>query len=144
MKTWPKKGGRPNRVSLAQFGKLGTMSQESAETITSEQTTVEHAQADQIHIAHGGIHRAHARLIDVSQGGIALAISESVTVQDGGIAVAFADTVNMAGGGITVAVAREITGNTNILFDLRAALAFGLITGIVVSLLNRLLRPMKC
>ncbi len=106
--------------------------------IKSPKETSKNVQAEQICLTEGQIQRAEARSIDVNQGGIALAVSEAVTVREGGIALAVADAVQMEGGSIGLAIARKISGEATILIDMRAAVLFGLVTGIVITMLKRL------
>jgi hypothetical protein len=130
----------------------GTTPQEQ-DVVTVESKALESVTAETVHIQSGGAQSVQATTVHVAQGGIAAAKAETITVQEGGIAIARGTNVAIHGGGaflvaaehaevengpVVLLAAREVGGEVKVLFDVKAALLFGLAMGVVVGLLRRL------
>ena len=79
-----------------------------------------------------------AETIELEQGGIFVARGETVSIKDGSAAVVLAQRAELENGTVLLLAAREVSGEVKVLFDLKAALLFGLVIGVVVGLLRQL------
>jgi hypothetical protein len=112
---------------------------EAATPVTADVAHIEESgaqvvEAETIHVQSGGIGKATAGTIDVQEGGIGIAQGETITVHEGGIGIALAERAEVHAGGVLFLLAEEISGETKVLFDLKAAVLFGLIVGVVSGL----------
>jgi hypothetical protein len=111
-----------------------------ADVVHIDQGGAQSVQAETVHVQSGGIGKAEAETIDVQQGGIGIAQGETITVHEGGIGIALAERAEVHNGGVLLLLAEEVSGETKVLFDLRAAVLFGLIVGAVGGLFKMLAR----
>ena len=108
-----------------------------AETVHLKQGGAQNVQAETVHLQQGGIMFAAANRIELTQGGIMQARGETVTLHDGGAGAVFARRAELENTSVLLLAAREVSGEAKVLFDLKAAILFGLVTGLVVGLLKR-------
>jgi len=121
-------------------------------TVTVDSKALESVTAETVNIESGGAQKVEATTVHVTQGGIAVAQAETITVQEGGIAIARGTNVTVNGGGaflvaaehaevhessVVFLAAQEVSGDAKILFDVKAAVLFGVIVGLVVGLLKQ-------
>ncbi len=115
-------------------------SEVQADTVEIRQGGAEHVEADKIVVEQGGIGRAEGRFVDVKDGGIGLVQAQNVTLTDGGIGVVAAENVKMQDAMAFLVAANSIEGeDTTVIFDVRAAVIFGIVLGTVLSLFRLLL-----
>ena len=110
-----------------------TYDQVVAETVTIQQGGAKSVKATTVQVMEGGIAMADAESIEVGSGGIALAKGGDITVKGGGVAVAIGQKVELDNASAVLVVAREVSGDAKILIDLRAALLFGAVLGVVIG-----------
>ena len=65
-----------------------------------------------------------------------MAQGQSVTLNQGGIGAVIAERAQVQDAFVGLMAAREVKGEARILFDVRAAVVFGLVVGVVTGLLN--------
>ena len=85
-------------------------------------------------VESGAIGKATAKSIEIQEGAIGMAQGETITVREGAIGIAFAERAEVHDGAVLLMLAEEVSGETKVLFDLRAAVVFGLIVGVVSGL----------
>jgi hypothetical protein len=118
-----------------------TIEAEQAETVVADVVDIQQGgvgavQADVVSLMQGGIVTAEASTIEVTQGGILVAQGQDVTVNQGGAAVVIADHAQFKDSFVGFVAAQEVSGEAKILFDVRAAVVFGVVAGLVVGLFN--------
>lgn len=91
-------------------------------------------EAQVVHVDSGAIGKATAETIEVKEGAIGIAQGGTITVHEGAIGIAFAERAEVHEGAVLFMLAEEVGGETRVLFDLRAAVLFGLIVGLVSGL----------
>jgi hypothetical protein len=112
-----------------------------AETVNIAQGGAQVVTAEKVFVEQGGIARAEGTFIDVKEGGIAIAQGENVTLTDGGVGIIAAENVKLHDAMAVFVAANEIEGDdVTILFDIRAAIVFGLVLGFVSSLFKLITR----
>lgn len=109
-----------------------------ADTVTLEQGSAENVKAETVTVNQGSIAHAEGTCIDVKEGAIALAQGANITVNSGAVAAALAENMKVQDSLVVFALAgEEIQGeDTLVLFDLRAAVLFGVIFGAVAGLMR--------
>jgi hypothetical protein len=126
--------------NAAQDAKPEVQSNVQADTVEIRQGGAEHVEADKIFVEQGGIGRAEGRFIDVKDGGIGVVQAQNVTLTDGGAGVIAAENVKMQDAMAFFVAANSIEGeDTTVIFDLRAAVVFGVILGTIISLFRLLI-----
>ena len=78
--------------------------------------------------------KGHTGTVDIKEGGAAVIVAENIRIQEGGGGVLLAKQAEISDGGVLFLAAREVSGNATIIFDLKAAVVFGLIAGLTISL----------
>ena len=105
-----------------------------ADVVQVDESRAEAVEAEVVHVESGAIGRATAETNEVKEGAIGIAQGGTVTVHEGAIGVAFAERAEVHEGAILLLLAEEIGGETRVLFDLRAAVVFGVIIGVISGL----------
>ena len=95
-------------------------------------------EAEVVHVQSGAIGQATAETIEIQEGAIGIAQGGAITVHEGAIGIAFAERAEVHEGAVLFMLAEEVSGETKVLFDLRAAVLFGLIVGVVSGLFKLL------
>jgi len=106
-----------------------------AQTVNITEGGAQTVKAEKVIVEQGGIAHAEAQFIDVKQGGIGIAQGENVSITDGGVGIIAAENVKMTDAVAVLVAANKIEGeDITILFDVRAAVVFALVLGVVNSL----------
>jgi len=87
-----------------------------------------------VNIREGGAFLIQGQTVDIKEGGAAVIVAENIRIQEGGGGVLLAKQAEISDGGVLFLAAREVSGNATIIFDLKAAVVFGLIAGLTISL----------
>lgn len=109
-----------------------------------------------VNIQDGGAAVIKGNSVSIKDGGAFIIKGEDVTIRDGGGAVIVAETMNIQDGGGAVMVAREaelkgtsvfllasrsVRGEARVMVDLKAAVVFGVVAGLVLGIFKYLLMP---
>jgi L-aminopeptidase/D-esterase-like protein len=106
-----------------------------ADVVEINQGGVETVKAETVNVEQGGIARAEAQTVKVVEGGIGLAMGETIMVSDGGVGLAVAQKAELEDATVAFLAAGEISGeDVTVVFDVRAAVIFGFVVGLVLSL----------
>lgn len=89
-----------------------------------------------ININDGGAFMITGQTVNIKDGGAAIITGENVTITDGGSALLLANSVEMNDGGAMFLIARYVGGNAKVLFDVKAAVIFGVVVGLILSVLR--------
>jgi hypothetical protein len=128
---------RPDEAVERIEGKVETpdLDEEADEDIVQiGQEGAEIVEAKTVLVESGAIGKAAAESIEIKEGAIGLAQGGTITVHEGAIGAAFVERAEVHNGAVLLMLAEEIGGETKVLFDLRAAVVFGLIVGVVSGL----------
>ena len=100
----------------------------------SGQVTTINAQAVTIENGGAGAVKGDTVTINVKNGGVGAVMAQKadVSVQDGGVGAVLAQEVTVKGTRIAVAMAGNISGDAQIMFDMRAGLLAGIAAGLVM------------
>ena len=109
-----------------------------ADTVHIDQGSVQNVQAQTVHVQEGAILHVEADEVEIKEGAIGIVQGGDVTVQQGAIGIAVAETIEVHEGPVLFAAAQELSGETQVIFDLKAALVFGAVVGIVSGLVKAL------
>ena len=109
-----------------------------ADVVRIDEKGTQAVEAQVVQVESGAIGKATAESIEVKEGAIGIAQGGTITVHEGVIGVAFAERAEVHEGAILLMLAEEVGGEAKVLFDLRAAVVFGLIVGLVSSLFKLL------
>jgi hypothetical protein len=107
---------------------------------------VSSVQSNTINVRDGGIAQARAdqMTISVTDGGIGAVLSShtEVSVTDGGIGAVFARQADIRDATVAFVASPNVSlsGNSRVIFDIRAGIAFGAIVGSLLSIGNFMLR----
>ena len=111
-----------------------------AEVVEIRQGGANTVRADAVQVTQGGIVTAEADSIQVREGGILVAQGQNVSVEQGGVVgIAISQHVELKDGFVGLLAANEVVGEGRILFDVRTAVVFGVVAGIVSGLFGFLL-----
>lgn len=83
--------------------------------------------------------------VSVNQGGIGAVLAQQaeVSVTGGAVGVVMGQDVKLSNATVSLAMARQISGDAKILFDMRAGLVMGLVIGAVIAVLKALAPALK-
>ncbi len=138
-KLLPEPDEAPEDVESAGTGALET--EVTGETVNITQGSAQTVKADKVHVEQGGIARVEARFVDVKDGGVGIVQGENVTITDGGAGIVAADHVKMQDSMAMFVAANQIEGeDVTVLFDVRAAVVFALVLGVISSVLKMITR----
>ncbi len=105
-----------------------------AQIVNISQGGAQNVTAERVLVEQGGIARAEGRFIDVREGAIAVANGENITISDGGAAIVAGENVKMQDSIALFVAASQFEGeDTLVIFDMRAAVIFALVLGLVTS-----------
>jgi hypothetical protein len=99
---------------------------------------VKNIQAETVQVQEGAILHVEAESVELQEGAIGMVRAGSVTLTEGAIGVAVAERIEVGEGAVLFAAAQEFGGETQVLFDLKAALIFGAVVGVVSGLVKAL------
>ena len=86
-----------------------------------------------VNVQDSGAFMIKGETVSIKDGGAAVISGQNVSIRDGGAGLLFANRVEMNGGGAMFLVAREVSGDVKVMFDIKAALVFGLLVGAVIG-----------
>jgi hypothetical protein len=109
-----------------------------AEMVTMHQSGANSVTAGTVQATQSGFVSVEADHIEVNQGGILLAHGQMVTLNQGRANVVIADHAELENTFVAFLAAQELSGDARVLFDVKAAAVFGLVTGLVIGLLRLL------
>lgn len=109
-----------------------------AEMVTMHQSGADSVTAGTVQATQSGLVSVEADHIEVNQGGILLARGQMVTLNQGGANVVIADHAELENTFVAFLAAQELSGDARVLFDVKAAAVFGLVTGLAIGLLRLL------
>lgn len=125
-------------------GELVTIEQGAAGRVEAGEVSVERgaiglARAGHVEVHMGAVGAALGERVELHQGLTRLAASTgSVRLEQAGAGTVIANEVTFGPrSGTVVLIARRVEGDVRTLFDWRAGAAFGLVAGLVLSLLRR-------
>ncbi len=126
----------------AESADAGTLEAEvTGETVNITQGGAQTVKAEKVHVEQGGIARVEARFVDVKDGGVGIIQGENVTITDGGAGIVAAENVKMQDAMAVFVAANQIEGeDVTVLFDVRAAVVFALVLGVISSLFKLITR----
>ena len=107
-----------------------------AEIVHVSRGGVQSVKAEKVHVEQGGIIAADADTVEVERGGIFVARGETVTLHESGACAVFSERAELNSANVVLLAARQVSGEARILFDVRAALVFGAVVGLIVGLFN--------
>lgn len=96
-----------------------------------------------VHLTQGGAQMVRvAGDMDVRQGGVQTLMSKGdVSVSEGGILVGAARSIRVDNGMVGVALGRDVEiTNSRVMFGREHAIVFGVVAGVVMAVVSRLLR----
>ena len=114
-----------------------------ADTVHIDQGSVKNVQAETVEVKEGAILHVEADSVEIQEGAIGLAQAETVTLQQGAVGVAIADKIEVTEGPVLFAAAQELGGGSQVIVDLKAALVFGAVVGVVSGLIRALVGRKK-
>jgi hypothetical protein len=97
-------------------------------------------QAETVNLQEGGAAIIKGQTINLSEGGGLIVAGQTVKIQEGGGAIVLAKQAELKDSTVMFLASPAVTGEANVMFDLKAAILFGAIVGLVVGALNYLLR----
>jgi hypothetical protein len=109
-----------------------------ADVVHMHQSAAQNVQAESVHVDSGAILKAEAETIELRESALALARGGALTAHESAIGVSISERAEMNGSGVLFLVANEISGETRVLIDFRAALVGGAIAGLVCGLIKAL------
>ncbi len=92
-----------------------------------------HIVGETINIQDGGAFMIKGETVSIKDGGAAVITGQNISIQEGGAGLMFANQVEMNDGGAMFLVAREVSGDVKVMFDIKAAIVFGLLVGAVIG-----------
>jgi len=115
-----------------------------AESVHMEQSGARTVKAETVYVEQGGIGLAQGETVGLTQGGIGLAQASTVALKDGRAGAVIAGSADVQHASIVLLAARKVSGeDVEVLFDVKAAVVFGLVTGLVLGLIRLLVGRKK-
>jgi len=115
-----------------------------AESVHMEQSGAGTVKAETVYLEQGGIALAQGETVGLTQGGIGLARASAVALKDGKAGAVIAGSADVQNASIVLLAARKVSGEeVEVLFDVKAAAVFGLVTGLVMGLIRLLVGRKK-
>ena len=96
--------------------------------------------ADVVNIRDGGAAFIKGHTVEIQDGGAGIIAGQTISIKDGGGGILLADQAELRNSTVVFLATNRVSGEAKILFDLRAALLFGVVVGLVLGLLKRLTR----
>jgi len=97
-------------------------------------------QGETINVQEGGAAIIKGQTITLREGGGLIIAGQTVKIQDGGGVFVLARQAELKDSTVMFLASPAVSGEAKIMFDLKAAVVFGAIIGLVVGALNYLLR----
>lgn len=110
------------------------------ETVNLQNDGAAIIQAETVNLQEGGAAIIKGQTITLQQGGGFIIAGQTVKIQDGGGAFVLAKQAELKDAKVMFLASPAVSGEVNVMFDLKAAVLFGAIVGLVVGTLNYLLR----
>jgi len=115
-----------------------------AESVHMEQSGARTVKAETVYVEQGGIGLAQGETVGLTQGGIGLAQASAVALKDGRAGAVIAGSADVQNASVVLLAARKVSGkDVEVLFDVKAAAVFGLVTGLVMGLIRLLVGRKK-
>jgi uncharacterized protein YodC (DUF2158 family) len=102
--------------------------------MTTESEQPDTIEAEAVNIKDGGAAVIKGNTVDIKDGGAALIVGDTLNIRDGGAMVIVANRAVLNDSGALFLLAKEVCGNGRIIFDVKAAVLFGVIVGVIMSL----------
>ena len=106
----------------------------TAEAVHLQNGGVQNVRAETVYLENGGIVRAQGDTIALAQGGIGLARGDAVVLDGGSAGAIVAARAEVRDSSVVFLAARKVSGDVDVVFDMRSAVVFGLVTGMVLGL----------
>ena len=115
--------------------------QADAETVNIGQSGAQVVTADKVVVEQGAVGRAEGRFIDVESGAIGIAQGENISVSDGAVGIVAAEKVKIRDSVALMVACNKIEGeDVTVVFNMRAAVVFALLLGVINSLFKLIAR----
>ena len=99
--------------------------------------------ADTVEVQGGMVQSVEAKTVTVQEGVVLHAQADAVEVHEGLVGAAIAERVQVGQGAVIFTTAQEISGEAQVLIDVKAALIMGAVMGIVSGLVRALVGRKK-